>query len=148
MAGFQDVKRNFGGTSCCELLAQIICVRVDIDYCIANFLLALVFALTLGQIGNATVSPNFFTQISQHNGAAVGAVPDIRIACKSSKRSLRATISAVGKRNRSSCLPLHWSLMLKLHSVAGFAMAGGVFLCLGNLLMQVSTELFQQKALL
>ena len=42
------------------------------DYCFANFLLATIFALTLGQIGTATdpLHPNFATQIKEDNGPA------------------------------------------------------------------------------
>ncbi|CAK0764171.1 hypothetical protein CVIRNUC_003131 [Coccomyxa viridis] len=57
------------------------------DYCLTNYLVAIVIALTLGQIGHSTEdTPNFATQLHQDNGPSVG-----------------------------------------------FALAGGIFLCLGNL---------------
>lgn len=58
-----------------------------LDYTLTNYLVAIVIALTLGQIGHSTEeTPNFTTQVHQDNGASVG-----------------------------------------------FALAGGVFLCLGNI---------------
>ncbi|CAL5219852.1 g1768 [Coccomyxa viridis] len=57
------------------------------DYCFTNYLVAIIIAFTLGQIGHSTEeTPNFVTQVHQDNGASVG-----------------------------------------------FALAGGIFLCLGNL---------------
>jgi drug/metabolite transporter (DMT)-like permease len=61
-----------------------------LDYAITNYLVAIVVALTLGQIGSSTPeTPNFTTQLRQNNGPSVG-----------------------------------------------FAVAGGIFLCIGNLLTQ------------
>ena len=63
-----------------------------LDYSITNYLVAIIFALTLGEIGKSTPeTPNFTVQIHQNNGPAVG-----------------------------------------------FAIAGGVFLVLGNMATQYS----------
>ncbi|KAA6424880.1 hypothetical protein WJX79_006556 [Trebouxia sp. C0005] len=65
-------------------------VHTYLDYSITNFLMAVIIALTLGQIGAPKPGePNFTTQLSQNNGPSVG-----------------------------------------------FAVAGGVFLCCGNLATQ------------
>lgn len=67
-------------------------IHTFLDYVICNYLVAIIFALTLGQIGNSTPEmPNFTTQLSQNNGPSVG-----------------------------------------------FALAGGVFLCIGNIATQYS----------
>ncbi|EFJ12276.1 hypothetical protein SELMODRAFT_124621 [Selaginella moellendorffii] len=61
-----------------------------LDYCITNYIAAIVIALTLGQIGeSSTQTPNFLEQLKQDNWPSVG-----------------------------------------------FAMAGGIVLCLGNLSLQ------------
>jgi hypothetical protein len=37
-----------------------------LDYCITNYIVAIIFALTLGQIGDSTPeTPNFITQVHQ-----------------------------------------------------------------------------------
>ncbi|CAM6051107.1 unnamed protein product [Sphagnum compactum] len=44
-----------------------------LDYSITNYLVAIIFAFTLGQIGSSTPeSPNFLTQLHQDNGPSVG----------------------------------------------------------------------------
>lgn len=67
-------------------------IHTFLDYVFTNFLIAIIFALTFGQIGHSTPeTPNFITQLSQNNGPSVG-----------------------------------------------FALAGGVFLCIGNIATQYS----------
>ncbi|KAK9909739.1 hypothetical protein WJX75_006774 [Coccomyxa subellipsoidea] len=44
-----------------------------LDYCLFNYIVAILFALTFGQIGKSTEeTPNFITQLHQDNGASVG----------------------------------------------------------------------------
>ncbi|CAK9202239.1 unnamed protein product [Sphagnum jensenii] len=44
-----------------------------LDYSFTNYLVAIIFAFTLGQIGSSTPeSPNFLTQLPQDNGPSVG----------------------------------------------------------------------------
>ncbi|BDA42670.1 Ureide permease 2 [Coccomyxa sp. Obi] len=44
-----------------------------LDYCVFNYIIAIIFALTFGQIGHSTEeTPNFIPQLHQDNGASVG----------------------------------------------------------------------------
>ena len=121
-------------------------VHTYLDYSLTNFLVAIIIALTLGQIGPAKPGePNFTTQLSQ---VCRSRLTPACLCCY--------TAVLIGVRGRccSQCHRQPWTdyVFIKCFVPAaslsgslqhngpsvGFAMAGGVFLCCGNLATQYS----------
>lgn len=103
-----------------------------LDYSLTNFLTAILIALTLGQIGDTKPNtPNFITQLSQVHQNSDSSLLFIGVGLNYSN-----SILIYSFKKSLSTLSKIWFQFEKNWGCVLIAMAGGVFLGLGNLATQ------------